>query len=77
MTKVESRIVVSASRNINGVMIKYLLTMPVTQNVEMSHVLNILWTVDHVEYVFMVRLVDRFNDRLIAVNGRQCVVTNV
>jgi len=77
MTKIESRRGMSASRNTNDVMIKYLLTMPVAQNVEMSHVLNILWTVDHVEYVSMVRLIDRCSDRLIAVNGRQCVVTNV
>jgi hypothetical protein len=36
MTKIESRRDMSASRNTNGVMIKYLLTMPVGQNVEVS-----------------------------------------
>ena len=45
----------SAERNINYVpvstMIQYLLTVPVAQYVEVSRVLNILQTVDHVDYV--------------------------
>lgn len=48
----------SASLSTNGVMIKYLLTMPVAQNVEMLHVLNIRWTVGNFEYVSMVRLIE-------------------
>jgi len=73
----ESRRDMSASRNSNGAMITYLLTMTVAQNLEMLHALNILWTVDHDEYVSMVPLIDRCFGRLTAVNGRQCVVTNV
>jgi hypothetical protein len=73
MTKIESRRDMSESHNTNGVMIKYLLTMLVAQNVAMSHVVNIIWAVDHVEYVSMVGFIDRYNDRLTVVNGRQCV----
>jgi len=77
MTKMESRRDMSASRNSNGVMITYLLTVAVAQNLEMLHALNIPWKVDHVEYVSMVRLTDRCFGRLTAVNGRKCVVIDV
>jgi hypothetical protein len=54
MTKIGNRDM-SAERNINYVpvstMIQYLLTVPVPQYVEVSRVLNILQTVDHVDYV--------------------------